>query len=470
MLTNGLKEIAGETLKKWLNHFTNGTFKSILTGMIMTIFVQSSTATTILTVGFVSAGLLTFMQSIGIIIGANIGSTSTGWIISLIGFKISLQAMALPIIGVGVFTQLLAPSNFKKVGGVLAGFGLLFLGIDLLQEGMGSAQEFISFESLSSNSIVSILLLILIGIVMTIIMQASSVAMATTLTALFTGAIDYEQAAYLVIGQNIGTTATALFASIGSSIAAKRTAMTHLLFNVITAIIVTIFCTYILQLSNFITVSISGQMDETLGLAIFNTLFSLLGAILFVPFIKPFTKLLERLLPEKENELTRNLDHNLVSIPTVALEVTYKTLQDIVKLLTRTILELIEEKKVTPSFEKSIAEVSEAIETTRKYMDSIQSQTAKIRHKHIHLIHALDHLTRLIKVLAESKKFVALKYQEKIMWRIHKLLIDTERSLQQDKIVEVADSLRIILSTNRIRIVGKNETNISNGLFLMKRN
>src|SRR5690554_6947771 len=114
MLTNGLKEIAGETLKKWLHTFTRGTFTSILTGLFMTILVQSSTATTLITVGFVSAGLLSFMQSIGIIIGANIGSTSTGWIISLLGFKISLQTMALPIIGLGVLAQYVAPSDIKR--------------------------------------------------------------------------------------------------------------------------------------------------------------------------------------------------------------------------------------------------------------------------------------------------------------------------------------------------------------------
>lgn len=175
MLTNGLKEIAGETLKKWLHTFTRGTLTSLLTGLFMTILVQSSTATTLITVGFVSAGLLSFMQSIGIIIGANIGSTSTGWIISLVGFKFSLQALALPIIAVGVLVQYVAPSDLKKYGGVFTGFGLLFLGIDILQQGMESAENWINFESISADSAWAILFFILIGIVMTIIMQASHI-------------------------------------------------------------------------------------------------------------------------------------------------------------------------------------------------------------------------------------------------------------------------------------------------------
>ncbi len=290
MLTNGLKEIAGEALKRWLNTFTKGTVTAIISGALMTILVQSSTATTLLTIGFVSAGLLTFLQSIGVIIGANIGSTSTGWIISLIGFKISLQTMSLPIIGVGVFMSLIAPNDIKKFGGVLAGFGLLFLGIDMLQQGMGSAHDLISFESIPADSVLSILLLIVIGVVMTVIMQASSAAMAATLTALYAGAIDFNQAAYLVIGQNIGTTATALFAAIGASVSAKRTAMTHFLFNAITAVVVTVGFSYFIKLTKWITESITGQFDQTLALAIFHTMFSIFGMIIFLPFIKCICK------------------------------------------------------------------------------------------------------------------------------------------------------------------------------------
>ncbi|TSI06679.1 Na/Pi cotransporter family protein [Lysinibacillus sp. BW-2-10] len=445
MLTNGLKEIAGEALKKWLNKITRGTFSSLFTGLFMTIIMQSSTATTLLTVGFVSAGLISFVQSIGVIIGANIGSTSTGWIISLLGFKISLQAMALPIIGVGAFMQLIAPYNIKKFGSVLVGFGLLFLGIDLLQQGMNSAQELISFDSFKTDSIWSIFLLIIIGIVMTIIMQASSAAMAATLAALFSGAIDYEQAAYLVIGQNIGTTATAIFASIGSSIAAKRTATTHLLFNVITAIIVTIFFKYILQLTEAISIWMTGTMDETLGLAMFHTLFSIIGAILFLPFIKPFARLLEKLLPEKENALTRNLDANLVSVPAAALEVSYTTLVQLMKQLTNALLEFLQTKKVTPNFEKKVAEVEEAVEITRQFLDSVQSNSSKIRNKHIDILHTLDHVSRLIKVFREQQKFEAVTLHESIMNQVQDTMSEVEKLLdQKEKIVEIENTFEQI--------------------------
>ncbi|MEK4424938.1 Na/Pi cotransporter family protein [Solibacillus sp. FSL K6-1523] len=433
MLTNGLKEIAGDALKRWLNTFTKGRISAVISGAVMTMLVQSSTATTLLTIGFVSAGLLTFMQSIGVIIGANIGSTSTGWIISLIGFKISLQSMALPIIGVGVFMSLIAPNDVKKFGGVLAGFGLLFLGIDMLQQGMGAAQDLISFDAIPADSFVSIFLLIVIGIVMTVIMQASSAAMAATLAALFAGAIDFEQAAYLVIGQNIGTTATALFAAIGASVSAKRTAMTHLLFNIITAVIVTIVFPYFLQATKWFTILIAGEFEQTLGLAIFHTLFSLVGACIFIPLMQPFANLLMKIVPERENALTRNLDASLVTMPSVAIDVSFKTLREIMIELTKALQQLITMKKVTIEYEKKMLEVEEAIDITRSFLDGILVTSKRERLKLISILHTLDHLTRLIKVLREQQKVEAIYLQEKMMQQWQTILTTIEDKISQDE-------------------------------------
>ncbi len=443
MLTNGLKDIAGEALKQWLNRFTNGTFSAIASGALMTILVQSSTATTLLTIGFVSAGLLTFIQSIGVIIGANIGSTSTGWIISLIGFKISLQTMSLPIIGFGVFMTFIGSNPIKHFGNVLAGFGLLFLGIDMLQQGMANAQDLISFDAIPADSVISILLLVLIGLVMTVIMQASSAAMAATLTALYAGAIDFEQAAFMVVGQNIGTTATALFAAMGASIAAKRTAATHFLFNVITALFVLIVFPYFLQVTKWLTEQLAGSFDETLGLAIFHTLFSVVGTILFIPFIKKFAQLLMKFIPEKENALTRDLDESLLKAPSVALDVTYKTLRDIMIHLTKALMNLIKQKKMTADYEKAMYEVEEAIEQTREFLTKVQSVSKKEGARHLCILHALDHLVRLIKVLREQQEVEAMYYQERLMLQwldtlssVMDVLHDDEKLLDISKLLE----------------------------------
>lgn len=459
MMTNGLKEIAGNTLKKWMNAFTKGKISSVFTGAITTILMQSSTATTLLTVGFVSAGILTFTQSIGVIIGANIGHTSTGWIISLIGFKLSLQAMALPIITLGVIIQYLAPFDWKRYGGVLCGFGLLFLGIDLLQQGMANAQDMVNFENIQTDSFFSIILLIFIGIVMTIIMQASSAAMAATLTALYAGAITFEQAAYLVIGQSIGTTATAIFASFGASVSAKRTAMAHLLFNVITAIIITAFFKYVLIINEWITVSFAGKFDEPLALAIFNTMFSLVGTFIFLPFVKQFAKFLEFILPEKGNSLTRNLDEQLLKVSEAALDVSFKTLIEIIKVLTVAQVELIEAKKVTSSYQKKIEEVDDALKNTKKYLDAIQSDSSKIRHRHLDLLHVVDHLNRLIKVLNEQYRVDAINLHKNIIENWKTLLLDIQKGFDSnEKIIKISKELeRVSMETAEQRKIKRNE-------------
>lgn len=448
MLTNGLKELAGDALKEWLNRFTGGTFSSVTSGTVMTILMQSSTATTLLTVGFVSAGLLTFTQSIGVIIGANIGSTSTAWIISLVGFKISLSAISLPVIGIGVLTQFVAPGKFKTYGSLLTGFGLLFYGIDVLQTGMEAAQDFISFDAVTSATLSGKLLLIFIGMMMTIIMQASSASMAATLTALYAHVIDFEQAFYLVIGQNIGTTATAIVVAIGASVAAKRTAMTHVLFNVITAIIIVIAAPLVLLLTEQTTILLTGQFDETVGLAIFHTLFSLIGAVLFIPFIRPFAKLLTKWLPEKENELTQHLDTSILTIPAVALEVTFKTLTAITKQLTDVLLHMIASSHPINHYAKQFALIEEALIKTGQYIGKIPSKTQRDREKHIELLHTIDHLNRLLRVIQEPNMIETPEVKRRLNEKWVDLFVDIKVHLQEAEELEHITNILEEASTN----------------------
>ncbi len=444
MLTNSLKELAGDALKDWLNKFTGGTFSSILSGAVATMLIQSSTATTLLTIGFVGAGLLTFTQSIGIVIGANIGTTSIGWLISLVGFKISLSIVALPLIGIGVFiNKVLVPPVFKAYGSFITGFGMLFFGISILQTGMADLQSMISFQNISVDSFLSKLILIGIGIIMTIIMQASGAAVAATLTALYAGAITFEQAAFLVIGQNIGTTATAIFASIGSSVAAKRTAVVHVLFNVVTAIIVTLTAPFILlftiKISTFIN---NGVFDETLGIAIFHTLFSLIGMVIFLPFIQRFANFVMKIVPENENTLTSHLNTNLISIPPLAIDVSFKTLLEIVKELTDAFVILMENKKITVQYERKMQQVEEALDITLHFLESIESSSAKDRHKHIAILHALDHISRLVKVLQERQKVEAMYLQKYLIEKLFAVLTMIQDNVnEQDELINIASIL-----------------------------
>ena len=184
LMTDSLKAMAGESLRQWLAKFTGSPFNAMLSGIGFTLVVQSSTATTLATIGFVSAGVLTFAQAMGVIIGANIGTTSTGWIVAFLGLKFSISNFALPMIGLGAIMKLLGKDRLALVGLGVAGFGLIFFGIDVLQIAMASFAERVDLSVWSNNDISTRLILVLIGIIMTILLQSSSAAVTATLAAL----------------------------------------------------------------------------------------------------------------------------------------------------------------------------------------------------------------------------------------------------------------------------------------------
>ena len=217
LMTDSLKAIAGEALRQWLVGFTNSPIKAVLSGIGLTVVVQSSTATTLATIGFVSAGVLSFSHAIGVIIGANIGTTSTGWLVALLGLKFSIASFALPMIGIGALLKVLGNEKVSFLGLTLAGFGLLFFGIQILQDAMSGIAELIDLSRWAEPTLIMKVILVVIGILMTILLQSSSAAITTTLAALSTQAINFEQTLALVIGQNIGTVATAVLAAMGPS-------------------------------------------------------------------------------------------------------------------------------------------------------------------------------------------------------------------------------------------------------------
>lgn len=201
LMTDSLKAMAGESLRQWLGRFTGSPLKAMMSGIGFTLIVQSSTATTLATIGFVSAGVLSFAQAIGVIIGANIGTTSTGWMVALLGLKFSISSVALPMVGIGAMMKLLGKNSIALLGLTLAGFGLLFIGIDVLQIAMADFARQVDLSRWSDGSFRTQFLLVIIGIVMTILLQSSSAAITATLAALASGAIDLPQALALVIGK-----------------------------------------------------------------------------------------------------------------------------------------------------------------------------------------------------------------------------------------------------------------------------
>lgn len=318
LMTDGLKDIAGESLRQWLGRFTGSPLKAMSSGIIFTLIVQSSTATTLATIGFVSAGILTFAQSVGVIIGANIGTTSTGWMVALLGVKFSIGKFALPLIAAGALLKILAQGRLALTGLVIAGFGLIFFGIELLQVAMSSLANRIDLSIFSTQNFFSKLLLVLIGLVMTVILQSSSAAITTTITALASQIIQLEQALLLVIGQNIGTVATAVLAAIGANSNAQRTAAVHVIFNLSSATFA-----FLVLIPLFLWLSYEGHLlaswDSVVIVAAFHTAFSLCGAVLLMPFIEQFKHFLTWLIPTDEDSLIQSLDESSLSVPAVAV-------------------------------------------------------------------------------------------------------------------------------------------------------
>ncbi|MEJ2088478.1 MAG: Na/Pi symporter, partial [Gammaproteobacteria bacterium] len=235
MITDGLRLAAGDTLREALARSTRTRFRGLVSGIALTGLIQSSSAVTVATIGFVNAGLLTLTQSFGVIYGANVGTTVTGWIVALVGFSFKLELFALPMIGIGMLSRILRPgSRVGAVGEAIAGFGLFFIGVDVQRDAFESFSPSVDVASFAPQGGVGIVLYVLLGFVMTLVTQSSSAAIAITLTAATGGLLEINAAAAMVIGANVGTTSTAAFAVVGATSNARRVAAAHVAFNLLT--------------------------------------------------------------------------------------------------------------------------------------------------------------------------------------------------------------------------------------------
>lgn len=391
LLTQGLRGLAGGALRRVLARATLSPMRAFATGAVATALVQSSSATTLMTIGFVSAGLIPFTASMGIIVGTNVGTTSTGWLVSLIGLKFGVSQLALPIVGLGGLLWSLGKGKVATYGVVTAGFGLLFIGIDTLQAGMAHYADTIDLTAVSRHAVFGTLALAAIGAVMTVAMQSSSAAVATTLTALHAGAIDLNQAAALVIGQNVGTTVTAFVAGINASQTARQTAATHILFNLGTGLVALIFLPGFLWLAIWIREFVAGD-PNAIALAAFHTAFNLVGAAIFMPILPRLARVIERFVHSPEEDFSARLDRSVAQVPAVATEATRSTLRDIAVLLAKLTRRQIGE---------SVVVAKEGLEQAKAGLDAVGRFLGEYRAdpedpdelpRHEAMLHAFDHL------------------------------------------------------------------------------
>jgi len=310
LLSEGLQKSAGDKMKAILKLMTKNRFVSVLTGIIITVLIQSSSATTVMVVSFVNAGLMDLVQAIGVILGANIGTTFTGWMVALLGFKLDISLLALVSIAFAAPMMFSKKNKTREVADVLLGFGLLFLGLNFMQHSMpdltGNVDALAFLGRFNSDSFLMSITCILLGTAITVVVQSSSAAMAMTLTMAFNGWLGVNASAALILGSNIGTTITAYLASIGTSTTAKRAAWAHIIFNVVGSIITLIFFKPFLLLVNTITpgdiYSLSGvalSQQLPLFLAMFHTVFNVVNTLIFFPFVRSYSRFIKRLVPAK---------------------------------------------------------------------------------------------------------------------------------------------------------------------------
>lgn len=425
VMTEGLRSLAGGALERLIGALSGHPLRALSTGVGVTALLQSSSATTLATLGFVSSGMMSMSAAISVIIGANIGTTATSWLVAVFGFKLKLVEIMLPAIALGAMLRLMGRKRLASVGSIIVGFGLLFVGIDLLQQGMGGLAEVFDPARFAREGLAGRAILIAIGVATTVIMQSSSAAAATTLTALQSGAIGFEAATMLVIGQNVGTTITAALGAIGGGTEARRAALAHIIFNLGTGLIAFLAATPLSSLSLWL-VELFASNEPAMQVAAFHTLFNILGALLFLPLLAPFSRLIERLIKdEPQHRATRSLRHAASQIPQVALGAARRALREIESELAFSVHRLLETGKQRAIIERIPDELSEV----RRFLSQIDDDT--LHAEHIALFHALDHQFRAAAMLTELPSVVALRSPSirslrKVWERAHGCLVGDE--------------------------------------------
>lgn len=321
LMSDGLKLAAGTALEGILARSTKTRLRALASGVLVTIFVQSSSAVTMAAIGFINAGLLSLGQIMWVLFGANVGSSMTGWLVALVGLKFHIEAFALPLVGAGMLLRLTGPGTRRAAFGLaLAGFGLLFLGLDLFVETFSDLK--LDFALPQGNGMGEVLLLVLVGLGVAMLVQSSSATLAVALTAAQGGLLAHQGAAAVVIGANIGTTVTAVLVVINATSNAKRAAAAQVLFNLIAAVAALVTLPWLLAAISAAWVAAGFDPAPAAELALFHTIFNLLGVVLIWPITGRFTALLEsRFRTAEEDEARpRFLDQTVASVPVLALD------------------------------------------------------------------------------------------------------------------------------------------------------
>jgi phosphate:Na+ symporter len=303
LLENGFSAFAKGPLERALKRLTKYELGSLSLGAISTAILQSSSLISIITISFLSAGLISLSAGMLIVFGANLGTTATSWLVAMVGLKLDIAALALPFIAFGIILNFQKTLPVKGLGNILNGLGFFFLGIEFMKQGFEGLSGLIDLTAYSVVGVQGLLLYTGLGVLMTVIMQSSSAAMTMILASLYVGQISFDNALALAIGTNVGTTVTALLGSIGSGANGKKLAIIHFFFNVITALLALLFFSPFKLLLNYVSQAAEiGANNHTMLLAVFHTLFNMAGIVVIFPWRHFLLKQVNRLYSSEETD------------------------------------------------------------------------------------------------------------------------------------------------------------------------
>ena len=414
MITDGLKLAAGHALRHMLGTWTSSLARGILTGVSITAIVQSSSAVTVATIGFVNAGLISMYRALGVVYGSNIGTTMTAWLVAIIGFNLKVEMLALPMIGIGMILRLTGgDSRRAPLGMALVGFGLFFLGIDVLKDTFEGLASGVDLHRFTLDGIAGVFLYLGIGFFMTVLTQSSSAAIAITLTAATGGLLGLYAAAAMVIGANLGTTSTAVIAVIGATSNAKRVAAAHVIFNFVTGLVALLILPLLFVVVNA-TGKLLGLADiPAVTLALFHTTFNILGVLLMWPVTDRLARFLEkRFVTQEEVEgRPRFLDKTVAVSPMLALNAVTLELSRIAAIVRRMALaalstesapgkRIASDHQVAVKLTNAVAEFISRI--GREVLSGeVTEQMAKLLRAEQHLLACADQTLVIARVQAE---------------------------------------------------------------------
>lgn len=378
LMTDGLKVFAGSGLKHLLGRWTSTPWRGVLAGIMVTGVVQSSSAVTVAAIGFVNAGALTLRQALGVIFGTNVGTTMTGWLVSLVGFGFRIETFALPILTIGVILRLGATTKrLRGLGLALAGFGLFFLGLAILKDAFSGLAAAYGTRMTMELADGGVLMFVLVGIVATVLTQSSSAAIAIILTAASGGIIDMNHAASAVIGANLGTTSTALIAVLHATANAKRLAMGHIVFNALTGVIALLLLPLLLWLVVWLGDVLDIEGGPAAMLALFHTVFNVLGVVLMLPLIHRLEWILERLFQRSEDDPSRprHLDATLAATPALAVSALHQETLRLRDMMAATMVSALSGSAPSADLERDAASACELSDAIISFVATVRTET-----------------------------------------------------------------------------------------------